>query len=74
MSTLERDIVSLDVIEDDMIAFNEWLDSRLEEAIAEEAYWDEKVYGRVDREARDRFFRENPREKYDSPDIEYIER
>ena len=61
---------------EDIQAFNQWLDQRESELIAQEAeadYWQEVVYGKQERLARERYFRENPTEKYDSPDF-YFER
>jgi hypothetical protein len=67
------DLIAL-LNEDDFVAFNDWLDQREAEAIAQESYWEEELYGKKDREIRETYFNENPREKYDSPDIEYPER
>lgn len=74
---IERNNMKIEELnKEDMQAFNEWLDQREAELVAQEgeaAYWDEVVYGRQEREAREKYFKENPTEKYDSPDF-YFER
>jgi hypothetical protein len=65
-----------DLNKEDVAAFNEWLDQREAELVAQEGeadYWDEVLYGRQERQAREKYFKANPDEKYDSPDF-YIER
>lgn len=57
---------------EDIQAFNQWLDDREAEA-RQEAYWEYVHYERVCRPIREAYFKENPLEKFDSPDIEYPE-
>jgi hypothetical protein len=74
MSTLQRDMVSLDMLENDRYEYERWLDKKELEMLAQESFWDEVQYGRIDREVRNQFFNENPLEAPDSPDIPYPER
>lgn len=74
---IERNNMKIEELnKEDMQAFNEWLDQREAELVAQEGeadYWDEVLYGREERLAREKYFNENPTEKYDSPDF-YFER
>lgn len=56
---------------DEIIAFNEWLDQREQEMLVDDNYWQEAVYSKQERLARDKFFRNNPNEKYDSPEFTF---
>jgi hypothetical protein len=58
---------------EDRVALDQWLDQRELELLQEESYLDEVLYGRQERQAREKYFKANPDEKYDSPDF-YIER
>lgn len=55
-------------------SYDEWIDQREAEAIAEQEYWDWVAYGRAEYEAKREYFAKHPWESYDSPDAEvYIE-
>lgn len=57
--------------ENEIIAFNEWLDQREQELLIDDNYWQEAVYNKQERLAREKFFTNNPNEKYDSPEFTF---
>lgn len=54
---------------EDRVALDQWLDQRELELLQEESHWDEVLYGRLERQARENYFAKNLIEKYDSPDF-----
>jgi hypothetical protein len=74
MSTLQQDRIWIDMEEDDRIAYEAWISQREADMLAQESYWDEVLYGQVDRQVREEYFNANPLAPMDCPDIPYVER